>query len=373
MTPTPADVTRRSPAGRGRSLALVKHLRSEGLTAIDAATHEPLGTVGEGRQPHAMAVHPAGRWAYVPYMASGTIDVIDLRGPSVTATVDAGTAPIGAALTRGGRYLLVGTYGPMSGSTDPGLMVFETNAVTGRLALVDRFGLGPCAGITITATNDAWVALKEGNQVVHLSGPPMSIRDRIDVPAGPQGVRYAPQYGLLGVDCVEADAVAFVDTTDGRIVDVVDAPNPRSGAVVPAHDRWFVSDLDGDGLTVVDLESVGAGADTERVPLGTPTAFTDAAPDGSLVVADASDDDRVTFLDPATLDVVARVRTGRTPHHAQFTADGRACYVPNTDDDTVSVLDTGRPFDAIEPLAEITVSRGAAPSGCYLTDRRIGG
>ncbi|MFB6084027.1 MAG: beta-propeller fold lactonase family protein [Halorientalis sp.] len=359
-----------SPRGAVGPLALIKHLREEGFTALDAATGEPLGTVGTGRQPHAVVVHPSGRWAYVPYMGSGTIEVVDLQELSVTTTVEAITAPVGAALA--GDRLLVGTYGPLPGVTAPGLAVFETDATTGDLRLVDELELGRCAGIVVDGTGGVWAALKEDDTVVRLSadGDDLSVRERIHVPAGPQGMRYAPEYDIVGVDCVEGDAVAFLEADGGGLLGVVDAPNPRSGAVVPDHDRWFVSDTEGDGLTVVDLATMGDDTITDRVFLGTPTAFTDARPDGSLVVADAEDDDRVTFLDPAGPTVVSRVQTGERPHHARFTADGETCYVPNAGADTVSVLDVTDRADAVERTAEISVFEGAAPSGCYLTDRR---
>lgn len=202
MTYTSTDRDGR-PAPVAEPLARVKHLRSEGVTGIDANRHEPLAQVGAGRQPHALAVHSGGRWGYVPYMGSNTLEVID-------------------------------------------------------------------------------------------------------------------------VDAVRA----------------------------------------GNGDRLVDAA---------RVTFGTPTACTDATPDGALLAIDAYEDDRVTFLDPATLDVVARVRTGETLHHPQCSADSQICYVPNTDTNTVTVLDTQalREGDSHAPIiATIDLPEGSAPSGCFRTDRR---
>ena len=132
-------------------------------------------------------------------------------------------------------------------------------------------------------------------------------------------------------------------------------------------------------MTAIDVTAVRAGVGgslddaADRVALGTPTAFTDATPDGAVLAVDAYEDDRVTFLDPATLDVVARVRTGETPHHPRFSPDGRVCYVPNTDADTVTVLDATqlRGDDPAAPVVTtIDFPDGSAPSGCFRTDRR---
>lgn len=202
MTSTSTDRGDR-PAPVAEPLALVRHLRSEGVTVIDANRHEPLAQVGAGRKPHALAVHPGGRRGYVPYVGSNTLEVID-------------------------------------------------------------------------------------------------------------------------VDAVRA----------------------------------------GNGDRLVDAA---------RVTFGTPTACADATPDGALLAIDAYEDDRVTFLDPATLDVVARVRTGETLHHPQCSADSQICYVPNTDTNTVTVLDTQalREGDGHAPIVTtIDLPEGSAPSGCFRTDRR---
>lgn len=383
MTNTPLPAEDATAAGEQRAvgpLALVKHLRGEGFTVIDAAAHEPLCHLGEGRQPHALAVHPNGRWGYVPYMASNSLEIVDLWTLEVVDRIDrVGTAPVGATLTRAGRHLFVSSYGTLPTYDDPGLVVFEVGA-DGRLELIDQLPVGKAAGIVVDARNDVWVALKDANEIVRIDGTePFLERDRIAVPGDPQDMTYAPAEGLLGVNNVESGCVTFIDVLDAAFRGTVPAPNPRGGTVVSAHDRWVVGNKDGDGVTVIDLSAVrreeGNHLDdaAEQVSLGTPTAFTDVTPDGALLAIDAYEDDRVTFLDPADLDVVARVETGQAPHHPRFSADGRVCYVPSMDADTVTVIDT-TPLRTgsteARTLTTIDVPEGAAPSGCFRTDRR---
>ncbi|WP_226483311.1 hypothetical protein [Natrinema amylolyticum] len=364
--------TDRRPAG---PLALVKHLRGEGLTAIDAATHEPLERIGDGRQPHALAVRPGGRWAYVPYMGSNALEIVDLWTLSVADRVDeVGTAPVGAVLTRTGRYLFVSTYGGLPDDDQPGLAVFRT--ADERVDRVARLPVGKAAGLAVDADNDVWVALRDDDELLRIGGtPPFNVLDRFAVGAGPQDLAHEPTRGLLGVNNADGDSVTVVDTHAATVLGTVPAPNPRGGTAVPGSDRWIVGDTEGDGITVVDLEAVRRGdlesAVADRVPLGTPTAFPDVTPDGSLLAVDAYDDDRVAFLDPSSLGVVARVETGPTPRHPRFSADGRVCYVPSVDADTVTVVDVDdvRAGDPDPIAATIDVSEGAAPAGCFRTDR----
>ncbi|WP_181692313.1 hypothetical protein [Natronomonas sp. LN261] len=370
------------PAPVAEPLALVKHLRSEGFTVIDANRHEPLAQVGTGRQPHALAVHPGGRWGYVPYMASNALEVVDLWSLEVSTRIEqerVGTAPVGAALTRTGEYLFVSSYGTLPDHDSPGLAVFETTG-RGDVALTEQLPVGKAGGVVVDVRNDVWLALKDENDVVRLAGtPPFEETGRFAVPGDPQDMAYAAAFGLLGVNNVADGSVTFIDTLAGERRGTVSAPNPRGGTAVPAADRWFVGDTEGDGVTAIDVDAVRAGngdrlvGAAERVTFGTPTAFTDATPDGALLAIDAYEDDRVTFLDPATLDVVARVQTGQTPHHPQFSADGQICYVPNTDADTVTVLDTQALQEGdghASVVTTIDLPEGSAPSGCFRTDRR---
>jgi protein NirF len=358
-------------------LALVKQLRGSGLTAIDAGRHRSLGQVGQGRQPHGLVVAPGGRWGYVPYAGSSEVEVIDLHTLSVAERVESvGTAPVGATLTRTGRHLFVSTYGELPSHDEPGIAVLETEGRS--VELVAERPVGKTGGIEVDARNDVWAALPAADQVVRVSGtPPFAVETRLEMPTEPQDLVSARDFGLLGINSVGEDAVTFVDVFAGSVLGAVDAPNPRGGTPVPRSDRWFLGDTEGDGVTVVDLGAVRAGSAgpdaVERVPLGTPTAFTDVTPDGSLLAVDAYEDDRVTFLDPETLEVVDRVRTGETPRHPRFSPDGEVCYVPNVDADTVSVLDTaaaGRQGGQVRELAEVVLPDGAGPAGCFRTDRR---
>ncbi len=221
-----------------------------------------------------------------------------------------------------------------------------------------------------------WVALRDGDELLRLGGtPPFDILDRFAVGAGPQDLASEPSRGLLGVNNADGDSVTVVDTRAATVLGTVPAPNPRGGTAVPGSDRWVVGDTAGDGLTVIDLEAVrrgdGEGAVADRVALGTPTAFPDVTPDGAVLAVGAYDDDRVTFLDPSSLDVVARVETGPTPRHPRFSADGGVCYVPSVDADAVTVIDVDdvRSGDPDPIVTTIDVPEGAAPAGCFRTDR----
>lgn len=377
--------TTTAPAHAANELALVKLMRGTGFAAVDLEAGDHVATVGDDRHPHGLAFGPDGRWVYGTFAGSGTVAVVDTRSLSVVDRTDAvGTAPIGIETSRNGRYVFVTGYGDLPDADEPGLTVLRTNVhapgsvadgdadASPTLEPVVHRPIRKCAGVVVDATNDVWVALKDEHAVVRLDGrPPFEARDRIDVPEGPQDLAYAPEYGLLGVNSADDGSVAFVDVRERRMVGIVDAPNPRGGAVSVAHDRWFVGDTDGDGVTVVDVTDEPRWL--ERLSLGTATAFPDVTPDGAYAVFDAYDDDRVTFVDVADRSVEARVETGPAPRHPRFSADGHRCYVPNVDGDSLSILETAPLYEpgSAAPTVRETISLPAdsAPSSCFLTAR----
>ena len=61
----------------------------ETLSAIDAETHEPIGSVDVGPSPRGIAVKPDGTRVYVSSLADGTVRVIDAASLEVLDTVQA--------------------------------------------------------------------------------------------------------------------------------------------------------------------------------------------------------------------------------------------------------------------------------------------
>ncbi|EMA27341.1 beta-propeller fold lactonase family protein [Halobiforma nitratireducens] len=387
----PTTTADEAPTPAETDLAFVKLMRDTGVAVIDVDAGTHVATVGDGRHPHGLAFHPGGRWVSIAFAGSSTIQTVDRRSLSVLdRTETVGTAPIGIEYARDGRYLFVTGYGELPGADEPGLTVLraederrpgERNSSDPSLELLATRRIGKCAGAVVDRSNDLWIALKDDDAVVRLDAePPFEMRDRLEVPGDPQDLAYAPELGLLGVNNVDDGSVSFVDVDRRTLVGTVDAPNPRGGVASVEHGRWLVGDTEGDGVTVIDLgDDAGSDAGPELVEqrsLATPTAFPDVTPDGEYAVVDAYEDDRVTFLEVASLEVVARVETGPEPRHPRFGADGRRCYVPNVSGDSFSVLDTEPLFRTTDgpPTVERTVDlpEDSAPSSCFLTEHATG-
>lgn len=102
--------------------------------------------------------------------------------------------------------------------------------------------------------------------------------------------------------------------------------------------RWraYVTNFDGDGISVVDLDrrAVVAAVPTGRKPHGVAVA-----PDGSSIFVSNEGDGTLTIIDGEHHRVRATVPVGGTPHQIEVTRDGRHVLVPLYDKGAVAVFD----------------------------------
>ena len=82
-----------------------------------------------------------------------------------------------------------------------------------------------------------------------------------------------------------------------------------------------------------------------------------------MVYVTAWGSDLLVAIDPANLLVVKQMRTGRQPYSLTISPDGRTCYIPNSGENTVSVVSLSR-FEEIKriPVGVDPRSIALAPS-----------
>ncbi len=112
---------------------------------------------------------------------------------------------------------------------------------------------------------------------------------------------------------------------------------------------------------VLSAPIVHADNVTATVPVGAGPTEVAVAPDGSRVYVTNSDDGTVSVLDTAAGTVVATVPVGAGPEGVAVTPDGARAFVSNYDGGTVSVIDTRT--DAVTA----TVPVGRLPSEVAIT------
>jgi protein NirF len=350
-------------------LGLVIERAAGRVLLIETTGRSALARVdGLGDLSHASAVFSRdGRYAYV-FGRDGGLTKVDLLGARVERRVIQSGNSIGGAISQDGRLVAVANYVP------------------GGIRIFDAATLEPLASVST------------GAKVVGISDAP--------------GNRFV--FSLF-----EAGEIWIVDASDPRNPEVKKirgiGRQPYDGFVTP-DGRHYIAGLFGeDGLALVDLWNVEAGArrildgygrgeeplpvykmphlrgwavagryiflpaigrhevlvldratwtESARIPVHGQPVFAVAQPGGRRVWVNFAlpRNDVVQVIDVAEMRVVKALRPGRAVLHLEFTPRGEQAWVSSRDDDAVVVYDTAS-------FAETARLAAESPSGIFLSAR----
>ena len=142
--------------------------------------------------------------------------------------------------------------------------------------------------------------------------------------------------GTLGYVVTADGSLAVLDTTPNILLDTVAVPGrPSAVATAPSGDRVYITDRDGDALTVLDLADP---TNPTTIPVGDEPADVAVSASGGAVYVANFGSDTVSVLDAATATVVATVTVGNEPAGVTVSPDGGQVYVA-TAADKVDVID----------------------------------
>lgn len=354
---------------------IVKNAASSYFSAVDLAAGEVLGQVGTGRYPHTAVFHPDLPVAYLLYISSAHLEVLDLETlETVQRIEDMGTAPVGSALGPNAEYFFAGTAVDVPGTDEPGVIALSIDD-DGTVEHAGTRELSRCSGMRIGPRGSLYVAQKREWEVLELS-PDSDLELRDSAPTGqePHDMYVLPEDGLLVVNNSLEPAATVVDLETMTVrTEIETGQNPHGFAVAdgPGYRYGLFPARDDDHFAVADLDAAVAGeADpTEAlVDVGTSTGFAAPTPDGRYAVVDSYDESFVTILDLVDLSVAGRVEVGGEPLHVVFGDDGEECYVGNMERNDLAVLDTsplveGRPEDVA--VTGRIAGLGEKPSGIF--------
>ncbi|MHB9288181.1 hypothetical protein ACKVMT_14225 [Halobacteriales archaeon Cl-PHB] len=372
MTTIPS--TERADARSVQRPTIVKNAASSYFTAVDLAEGETLARLGDGRYPHTAVFHPNGRVAYLLYISSAHVEVIDLdRLETIQRVDDLGRAPVGSALGPDAEHFFLGTGGPLFEGEPPGLIALsldDEGLVTGQ----SRRTLGRSAGMRVGPDDRLYVAQSRDAEVAVLSAD-ADLEEQTRLPVGdkPHDM-YVLGDDLLAVNNAYESYVSFLDIREETVRCEAEVGENPHGFGVAEHEDYryaLVPAREADDFAVVDLDAVDAGEESPTealIDVGTSTGFVDATPDGRWAITDSYDEEFVTILDLEELAVAGRVEVPGEPLHVVFGPDAERGYVGNMDRPEIAVLD-------IAPLADdrpgdVTLDRyvdglGEKPSGIF--------
>lgn len=354
---------------------LVKNAASSYFSAVDLERGQVFEQVGDGRYPHTALFHPDLPIAYLLYISSAHLEVVDLeRLDTVQRIEDMGTAPVGSALGPNAEYFFAGTAVDLPGEDEPGVIALSIDD-DGRVERAGQRTLSRCSGMRIGPNGSLYVGQKREWELVELSADDdLTVRDRIGTGREPHDMYVLDEDGLLVVNNSLESYATLIDTDTGTaMAEAETGQNPHGFAVADGPDYRYglFPARDDQRVAVVDIDAATEGAQdpTETlIDVGTTTGFAGTTPDARYAIVDSYDESFVTILDLIDLTIAGRVEVGGEPLHVVFAEDGTECYVGNMERSDLAVLNT-------EPLADdrpedVSVARripglGRKPSGIF--------
>ena len=317
---------------------------SHTVVVVDTKTRLKVGEIKVGRHPTDVAFSPDGKRAYVSNRLDDSVSVIQTATRKTISTIRVGDEPHGVLTDRSGKRLYVlntssdsisvidttslkeikrieASRSPWSLSLSPdGSQIYVTNA----LSRFVKFRKPPMSELTVVQTDRAVVTNR-------LTLPAANLVQGVDWhPSGKFALvtlnrtkNLVPMTRLLqGWTITNGLGVAW---RDGRVDQVLldepggCFPDPADVAITPDGSMALVTSSGSDRLAVVSvpklIKIIETASEHQRkhvLPnhLGKPTEF-----------------------------VIKHIPTGNSPRGVVITADGKTCFVANSLDDSLTVID----------------------------------
>lgn len=329
--PQPQDAIPGTPAERpqtpsGRLLVLLKS--DDRLVVHDGETYDVLAEFPTGEGPHEVAVSPSGALAvvsdYGAREAGNTLTVCDLGTGEVRATLDLGgnRRPHGI-LFRDETHVLVTTEGSAS--------LLEVDLEDG--SIVQRIETRAQTSHMVAMTPDgsrAFVANIRSNSVSVVDLEAGTLLRNLPTGNGAEGIDVSPNGREVWITNRGANTITVLDTTSlERLAEVPCGDFPIRAKFTPDGSRVLVSNAQSGDLAVFDAESreeLGRVAmEVERLEQTDERLFGEqfgespvpvgilVDPSGQRAFVANTNADLVTVVDPITLEVLARIPTGKEP------------------------------------------------------------
>ncbi|WP_339440820.1 cytochrome D1 domain-containing protein [Pseudomonas proteolytica] len=309
---------------------------------------------------------PDGRFVYFA-SRDGWISLYDLHNLKLIAEIRAGLNTRNLAVSKDGRWVLVGNYLPGN------LVVLDAR----DLSLVKTLPTGSRVSAVYTAPprNSFIVALKDVNEVWELSyaapKPDFEPR-RIQAQDVLDDFSFSPDYRQLLATSRKAGGGQVIDLDSGQVVtDIALAGMPHlgSGTYWQRNGQWVFAtpNISKGQISVLDLKTWKL---IKQIPTLGPGFFMRSHANSRYVWSDVffgPDNDAIHLIDKQTLEIAHTLRPmpGKTAAHVEFTRDGRYLLLSIWDREGALIVYNS------ETLQEVKRLPMNKPSGKYNVGNKI--
>jgi YVTN family beta-propeller protein len=289
-------------------------------------------TITVGNYPDAVAVNPAGTYAYVANGGDNTVSVIATATNTVVALINVGSYPDAVAVNPAGTYAYVAN----GGGTTVSVIDTATNTVTKTITV----GIYPGAVAVNPAGTYAYVANSGGTTVSVIDTATNTVSNTMSVGLGPVAVAVNPAGTYAYVAIYDYSKVSVINTATNTVTATINVGrNPDAVAVNPAGTYAYVANNNDNTVSVIyPANNPVTAAVTATINVGSGPLAVAVNPAGSYAYVANGNDNTVSVIDTATNTVTATIPVGNTPYAVAVNPAGTYAYVANSQDNTISVI-----------------------------------
>ena len=284
------------------------------VSVIDAATNTVVATIPAGAAPDGVAVTPDGTQVYVTSFQNNTVSVIATASNTVVATITVGNEPFGVAVTPDGTQAYVANLGDNTVS----VIATASNTVVATIPA----GNGP-VGVAITPDGtQAYITSLNSNTVSVIATASNTVVATITVGNEPVGVAITPDGTHAYVANIAVNTVSVIATASNTVVATVTVGNgPIGVAITPDGTHAYVTNFGDSTVSVIATATntvVGSPIPVGFLPTEFPVFDIAITPDGTGVYVADFDSFTVSVIATASNTVVATIPVGTGPASVAF-------------------------------------------------------
>jgi YVTN family beta-propeller protein/VCBS repeat-containing protein len=265
--------------------------------------------------------------AGIPVSGTPTVD---------TPSAKTGVVTGGAVFTdTAGRTL---TYSTLATSTGGGSVTVNPTTGVYTYTPTQSQRLEASQGATDTFKITADNGVRTATQTVTVSIIKPSVTARVTVGTNAKAIAVSPDGKRLYVTNLDGDSISVIDTATNQVTATIsDTINrPLNIAISPSGKTAYIVNYYGGNVSVIDT---GTNTVTKTIGVGNGPQAIAASPDGKTVYVANTDFGTLSVIDAVTNTVSATVDLGKNADGLAFSPDSSRLYFSTAVDGTVSVLD----------------------------------
>ena len=320
-----------APVSAKTARIYVTNSAGDTVDVVDSATNKVVQVIKGIEVPHGVNFSPDGKWVYISNEVERVLDVVDQKTGAIVNKIPLSGHPNNIAVTKDGRRVLV-CIATAPGALDivdaTSMKLAKTVPVKGQLHNVyvtpdGKYAVaGSVAGkrLTVIDLKTEEVAWDMGFDA---GVRPMAIEKNADGSTSRIFVQMSNLHGFAVVDFAKRQEVQRVQLPDGPYGKAewrLGTPSHGIGVAPDGKTLWVNSVLANAVFeySLPDLKLLGHAALPQvepqgRAPTGAVPEWITFTPDSKTVYVSNSEDRSVSAIDTATLKQVARITVGEVP------------------------------------------------------------